>query len=92
MNSETRGPNVFAGYRNLPEQSAQAFTGDGWFRTGDLGYFDRDNFLHVTGRVSTLIKTESGEKFRPKMSSRRMRKNRPSAKSAYSRKAEISSP
>ncbi|MGZ5024910.1 MAG: AMP-binding protein, partial [Chthoniobacterales bacterium] len=56
-----RGPNVFSGYRNLPEQTAHAFTPDGWFRTGDIGYFD-DGFLHVTGRISTLIKTESGEK------------------------------
>ena len=57
-----RGPNVFAGYRNLPEQTAKAFTPDGWFRTGDIGYFDHDNFLYVTGRISTLFKTESGEK------------------------------
>jgi long-chain acyl-CoA synthetase len=57
-----RGPNVFFGYRNLPEQTAQAFTADGWFRTGDIGYFDDDGFLHLTGRLSTLIKTESGEK------------------------------
>jgi long-chain acyl-CoA synthetase len=57
----TRGPNVFAGYRNLPEQTQQAFSPDGWFRTGDIGYFD-DGFLYVLGRVSTLIKTESGEK------------------------------
>jgi len=56
-----RGPNVFAGYRNLPEQTLGAFTPDGWFRTGDIGYFD-DGFLYVLGRVSTIIKTESGEK------------------------------
>ena len=52
----------FSGYRNLPEQTAQAFTRDGWFRTGDIGYFDDDNFFTVLGRLSTLIKTESGEK------------------------------
>ena len=57
-----RGPNIFAGYRKLPGQTAQVFTPDGWFRTGDIGYFDRNHFLHVTGRISTLIKTESGEK------------------------------
>ena len=57
-----RGPNVFAGYRNLPEQTAKAFTPDGWFRTGDVGYFDDDEFLYVIGRISTLIKTTSGEK------------------------------
>ena len=59
---QARGPNVFAGYRNLPERTAEAFTEDGWFRTGDLGYFDDDGFLHIAGRISTLIKTESGEK------------------------------
>ena len=56
-----RGPNVFSGYRNLPEQNKQAFTADGWFRTGDLGYLN-DGFLYLSGRISTLIKTESGEK------------------------------
>ncbi len=58
---QARGPNVFSGYRNLPEQTARAFTQDGWFRTGDIGYLD-DRFLFVAGRISTLIKTESGEK------------------------------
>lgn len=57
-----RGPNVFAGYHNLPEETARVFTSDGWFRTGDLGYFDDDHFLYVAGRISTLIKTEGGEK------------------------------
>ena len=56
-----RGPNVFSGYRNLPEQTAHAFTSDGWFRTGDIGHFE-DGFLYLAGRLSTLIKTESGEK------------------------------
>ena len=56
-----RGPNVFSGYRNLPEETARAFTADCWFRTGDSGYLE-DGFLVLTGRLSTLIKTESGEK------------------------------
>jgi len=57
-----RGPNVFAGYRNLPDKTAEVFTSDRWFRTGDMGYFDDGENLHVLGRISTLIKTESGEK------------------------------
>src|SRR5256886_2312911 len=57
-----RGPNVFSGYRNLAEETKKAFTDDEWFRTGDMGYFDSDDELHVLGRISTLIKTESGEK------------------------------
>jgi acyl-CoA synthetase (AMP-forming)/AMP-acid ligase II len=44
-----------------PSKTARAFTADGWFRTGDIGHFE-DGFLYVAGRLSTLIKTESGEK------------------------------
>src|SRR5204863_9254437 len=55
-------PNVFPGYRNLPDKTAEVFTDDQWFRTGDMGYIDDDAYLYVLGRISTLIKTESGEK------------------------------
>ena len=57
-----RGPNIFAGYRNLEDKTKEVFTDDGWFRTGDMGYFDDDDRLRVLGRISTLIKPESGEK------------------------------
>lgn len=60
-----RGPSVFDGYWNLPEKTKETFTDDGWYRTGDLGYLDRDGRLHVTGRASTLIITEQGEKVQP---------------------------
>jgi long-chain acyl-CoA synthetase len=60
-----RGPNLFAGYRNLPDQNREAFTEDGWFKTGDLGRFDKDGYLYILGRVSTMIITESGEKVQP---------------------------
>ncbi len=60
-----RGPGVFAGYRNLPQANQEAFTTDGFFRTGDLGYFDADGYLYVTGRKSTLIVTASGENVQP---------------------------
>jgi long-chain acyl-CoA synthetase len=54
---QARGPNVFAGYHNLPDKTAKTFTADGWFRTGDLGDLDDDGYLHITGRTSTLIVT-----------------------------------
>ena len=55
---------MFAGYRNLPEKNAEAFTADGWYRTGDFGYF-RGNELHVLGRISSLVVGESGENIDP---------------------------
>ncbi|WP_207890344.1 AMP-binding protein [Rubrobacter taiwanensis] len=60
-----RGPGVFEGYRNMPEETGEVFTEDGWFRTGDLGYFDEDGFLYITGRASTLIVTEGGKNVQP---------------------------
>jgi long-chain acyl-CoA synthetase len=62
---QARGPNVFVGYRGLPEKTEEAFTADGWFRTQDLGRFDAGGWLHVEGRTTELIKTESGEKVQP---------------------------
>ena len=60
-----RGPGVFSGYRNLPRVTAEVFTKDGWFRTRDLGYFDEDGYLYVTGRANTLIVTEGGKNVQP---------------------------
>jgi long-chain acyl-CoA synthetase len=60
-----RGPGVFSGYLDLPKETKAAFTKDGWFRTGDLGYLDRDEYLHVVGRLSTQLKTQGGEKVQP---------------------------
>ncbi|MFP4473448.1 MAG: AMP-binding protein [Candidatus Omnitrophota bacterium] len=59
-----RGPNVFKGYWHLEEETREAFTGEGWFRTGDMGYF-KNSRLFLTGRVSTLIVTESGKNIQP---------------------------
>lgn len=49
-----KGPNVFRGYLNRPEANEAAFM-KGYFRTGDLGYFDEDGYLHLVGRKSELI-------------------------------------
>jgi long-chain acyl-CoA synthetase len=62
---ELKGPNVFAGYRNNPTATGLAFTGDGWFRTGDLGTLDHDGFLTVTGRATELIVLGGGKHFFP---------------------------
>jgi malonyl-CoA/methylmalonyl-CoA synthetase len=54
---EVRGPNVFAGYWKRPELTASEFTDDGFFRTGDVGKFDDDGYLHIVGRSKDLIIT-----------------------------------
>lgn len=59
------GPNVFTHYHNLPEKTKEAFTEDGWFRTGDLGFLDDDGYLHLAGRRSTMIVTEGGKNVQP---------------------------
>ncbi|MBS1989681.1 MAG: AMP-binding protein [Cyanobacteria bacterium SZAS LIN-3] len=61
---QARGPGIFAGYRNLPEKTAATFAADGWFKTGDCGYFVGDD-LFVLGRSSVLIVGEAGEKIDP---------------------------
>ena len=58
---EVRGPNVTRGYWNRPEETAERFTPDGWFKTGDLGCFEHKRFLRVTGRRSETFKTTSGK-------------------------------
>ncbi|GIJ98696.1 hypothetical protein Aspvir_000815 [Aspergillus viridinutans] len=51
-----RGPNVFLGYHNNPEATANCLSKDGWFQTGDVGYQDKDNNFYITDRVKELIK------------------------------------
>ena len=62
---QVKGPNVFAGYHHLPEKTRAAFTADGYFRTGDLGYVDEDGYLYLVGRASSMIVMPSGENVWP---------------------------
>ena len=59
-----RGPTVMDGYLDDPEANRAAFTPDGWFRTGDLGYLDEDGFLFITGRAKEQI-NRGGEQISP---------------------------
>jgi long-chain acyl-CoA synthetase len=60
-----RGPVVFAGYIDNPEANAEAFSEDGFFRTGDLGRIDAQGLLFVTGRMKEVIKLSGGDKLYP---------------------------
>jgi long-chain acyl-CoA synthetase len=59
-----RGPSVFKGYWNMPEESAAAFEGD-WFKTGDIAVLDGEGFLAITDRKKDLIKTSGGKFIAP---------------------------
>jgi len=50
-----KGPNIMKGYFKLPEQTAAAFDENGYFRTGDMGRFDADGHLYITGRIKEML-------------------------------------
>ena len=54
-NIQVRGPNVFQGYWRMPEKTAEEFTQDGWFKTGDVGKVDERDYVSIVGRSKDLI-------------------------------------
>ena len=72
VNPETRQgeivaltPSIMLGYYKNPEATREVFTADGWFRTGDLGEFDKDGWLHIKGRLKNMIVGPGGENIYP---------------------------
>ena len=60
-----RGPVVMSGYYRNPEANREAFTGDGWFRSGDMGRFDKEGHLYIVGRRKDVVKLPSGKNVFP---------------------------
>ena len=62
---QIKGPSITRGYWNRPDATADAFTEDGWFRTGDVGGFNELGLLSIKGRIKEIIVTSTGEKVPP---------------------------
>ena len=72
---QCRGGNVMKGYYNQPELTAEAIDKDGWFHTGDTGYFDPDGYLFITGRTKSMFKTSMGKFINPEVIEEKMKQS-----------------
>jgi len=69
------GPNIMSGYFKNPEATRQIFLSEGWLKTGDLGYMDKDGYLFIKGRSKNVIVDASGENIYPEIIEQKMLQN-----------------
>ncbi len=72
---EVRGASIFNGYWKKEKESAEIFTADGWFKTGDIGNIDKDGFLSITDRKKELLKTSGGKLIAPQPIENKLKAN-----------------
>ncbi|HEY6414138.1 MAG TPA: AMP-binding protein, partial [Edaphobacter sp.] len=72
---EVKGPSIFIGYWKKDKETAEAFTPDGWFKTGDIGNIDGDGFLSITDRKKELLKTSGGKMIAPQPIENKLKAN-----------------
>ena len=72
---EVKGPSIFKGYWKKQKETAEAFTEDGWFKTGDIGNIDSDGYLSITDRKKELLKTSGGKLIAPQPIENKLKAN-----------------
>lgn len=72
---EVKGPSIFSGYWKKEKETAESFSADGWFKTGDIGNVDKDGFLSITDRKKELLKTSGGKFVAPQPIENRLKSN-----------------
>ncbi|WP_348266800.1 long-chain fatty acid--CoA ligase [Edaphobacter paludis] len=72
---EVKGPSIFPGYWKKEKETAESFTPDGWFKTGDIGKLDEQGFLSITDRKKELLKTSGGKLIAPQPIENKLKAN-----------------